>query len=133
MFINKNLILIAILFICFYYSIVIVPKIYKLGKFHKTCIISNDNIDVKTRGYNYFINDPNNSILNQCLVTQWNLIHVILFTFLTTFYPHYYIHFFIGGVLFEIFEYMFYDCEDYLDPIYNGIGIFLGLQISKLL
>ena len=116
------------------YSLYIVPKTDSLQNFHKQCIISNSRYKI-VRGNNYYINDTTSEdkkMLEYCLCTQWNLLHILLFIFLTIIYPKYIILFWICGVLFEVFEYLFFECHDYLDIFYNTLGILIGLSFIKI-
>ena len=66
----------------------------------------------------------------------WGLSHIISFFILTLIYPNYWIFLFIMGILWEIFEYFLqeiykkyfddYWYAQYIDLLYNGIGILLA-------
>jgi len=87
------------------------------------------------RGKNYYICDitpEDMKILETCLLTKWNLIHVCFHTIITFLFPEYCYAFFLFGIFYEWYEYIAYQCEDLLDIIYNTIGIFLGLCLRNI-
>jgi hypothetical protein len=73
----------------------------------------------------------------------WGLSHIISFFILTLIYPNYWIFLFIMGILWEIFEYFLqeiykkyfddYWYAQYIDLLYNGIGILLAKIILYII
>ena len=66
-----------------------------------------------------------------CIFNGWNLSHVLLYMLLTVLFPKYYILFFICGVIYEMGESII-SLQNWLDILWNLIGILLGLFILKL-
>ena len=136
---NTAYVLIILCF-TFIYSIIIVPNV-KLPKFiediHHKCYI-NCYGDVckkiaKNRGGSYFIESDasENEKIKNCAVTFWNLTHFILYAVITFLKPQFILQFFKLGIAFELYEYLMYDCADYIDIISNGLGCATGYCLSK--
>jgi len=87
---------------------------------------------VNTRGENYFISTPiyQQKGIKKCILTFWGFTHFIFYLFLTYLFPSFYIEFIIIGIFFEIYEYYRFGCHDFNDFILNGLGIFVGMNLS---
>lgn len=92
------------------------------------------------RGSNYFIGDgPNaevdNARIQSCLMTFWGLTHFAMHFLLGYVVPtqHGFVVSFVGGVLFELWEYSAHDCHDALDILYNTAGWYAGYQANVAL
>ena len=65
-----------------------------------------------------------------CLITFWNLGHFFMYTLIGYFCPNLFWSSLIFGIIWEYIEYMKWECEDYLDIVYNILGFFLGKYFS---
>ena len=65
-----------------------------------------------------------------CILNGWNLSHLLSFMLLTIIFPEYSMLLFLGGITWELLE-ILWEVENYLDIIWNSIGICLGLLIVK--
>jgi len=88
------------------------------------------------RGKKYIIEkiDPvTKSKLDKCSFTFWNLSHFFMYAIVTTICPELALYFLGIGVLFEIYEYVVYDCYDVMDIFANTLGVGVGLPLSKFI
>jgi|LauGreDrversion4_2_1035121.scaffolds.fasta_scaffold03346_2 hypothetical protein len=101
----------------------------------KECLIKCEHnickyITNSSRGNNYYINDENSNPTD-CIFTFWEASHLIMHIFIGYFFNLYYV---LGiGIPFEIYEYVHYKCENYLDIVYNVIGGVIGCYLRVYL
>ena len=141
--IKYQIILFTILLIIAYsYAILFAPKIEnindktilgRLNKLHVSCIVPTNNKNIhklinKCRGKGYFIskNKKLNDEIRKCLLTFWGLTHILLFFIVGFFCPDLIIPAIFIGIMFEVYEYIKFNCEDYLDFIWNTFGLLSG-------
>ena len=67
-----------------------------------------------------------------CVLSGWGVGHIFMYALTTVFVPRYWKKLFLIGLLWELMEYPF-GVAYALDPVYNGIGIAIGLGIRGLL
>ncbi len=132
--IKKYSILTIILIIS--YCIIFYPKYFikkdtKLYNFlYCKCLYNNKNYDLsKLRNDTYFTNCKEHSSKN-CMISIWEIYH-LFFHFCIGYYFDIY-HSLIGGILFELYEYKYWQCESLLDILWNTIGAFSGRYIALL-
>lgn len=90
------------------------------------CFFNCDNEKCKkytksTRGDQYYLSGND---AYSCLFTVWELSHIIFHIFIGYYLDLRYS--LLVGIPFEIFEYIQYDCENYMDITYNTIGAVIG-------
>lgn len=110
-----------------------------IKKMQRSCIIRcNSSLCKKianTRGKSYLLDDPKewpNESLETCLYTWWNLIHLLFYGALTYAYPQYAVHSMLISIIYELYEYIYYKCQDFIfDLLSNLIGISLGYYIAR--
>ena len=138
-------ILTVFLIISYIYSIYIAPYYETthansfINKIHKSCVVPcKDDICknlMKQRGKKYFIgvtDEEDVKNMSNCFITFWGFTHLIFYVIVGIFLPNLVIETIIIGVLFEVFEYIKFDCHDPLDVILNITGFFIGKYISKI-
>ena len=67
-----------------------------------------------------------------CILNGWNVSHILSFMILTILFPEYKFFLFSGGIIWELLE-IIWEVENYLDIIWNSLGICLGLIILKII
>ena len=67
-----------------------------------------------------------------CVLSGWGVGHIFMYALITVFVPRYWKKLFLIGLLWELMEYPF-GVAYALDPVYNGVGIAIGLGIRGLL
>ncbi len=67
-----------------------------------------------------------------CVLSGWGVGHIFMYALTTVFVPRYWKKLFLIGLLWELMEYPF-GVAYALDPVYNGVGIAIGLGIRGLL
>jgi hypothetical protein len=87
----------------------------------KLCTATNN---LRSAGY-YMFDDPN----NKCVVTRWEISHIITHIFLG-YFTNIYISQFIS-VGFELYEHYYLDCGSILDLLYNFTGFIIGHQLKN--
>jgi Na+/glutamate symporter len=98
-----------------------------------TCIIGcPDNKILKIITYDINGKNKRERMKKPCIFNGWNLLHVLAHLVLTIMFPEYVILLFSGGIIWELME-IYYEVENYLDIIWNLIGIILGLIILKII
>lgn len=85
-----------------------------------------------------YITDPEiikklNKNLKHSLTMSWHLIHIFNNFLFGLFVPHYYVQAVLFGIAFEVFEYFHSKCHDWMDIIYNGIGLVIGILCNFLI
>lgn len=78
----------------------------------------------KFRDETYFVEPEYKGTNKNCVITTWEITHLIMHVFLGYFYNIY-----ISVALnigFEIYEHYKFDCGNYLDVFYNTLGFFIG-------
>ena len=65
---------------------------------------------------------------NPCILNGWNILHILAFFFVTLLFPEYAILLFFVGLAWESLE-ILVGHENYLDILWNFIGISLGILI----
>ena len=88
-----------------------------------------------SRGKNYLVEDEidrKESIksTSTCLITFYSFTHLVLYFILGYLVPSLYLESFFIGIIFEFWERYNWDAHDFLDPVYNGIGLLLGMYFS---
>ena len=79
-----------------------------------------------SRGNNYTLKHYNHY---DCIFTIWELSHILFYIFIGYYYNIYYV---LGiGTIFELYEYHMYNCENYLDIMYDMIGGFVGIGLRN--
>lgn len=88
-----------------------------------------DNLNVY-RGKQYFsmVTDREQDVKG-CLVTTWNLIHLVSHFILGMLYPCCWFGILFVTTIFEMFECWFVDCHDLSDLFYNVFGMTLGVYL----
>lgn len=85
-------------------------------------------------GINYYLNNtqisPNDT--QKCLLPVWALLHLLTYACISFFVPQLWYISFIIGILWEYFE-SFYNAEFWLDIVWNGIGILLGVGLRAII
>jgi hypothetical protein len=116
------------------------PKLtHDIHNYLLLCGIKTENKNVQSlikniRGKNYnpvWDETTNKSYAKSCITTNWNLFHFFSHIIITFLYPQVYPLLLLTTTLFEIYEYIEYDCHDYTDIIYNVVGIYIGLKLNK--
>lgn len=111
------------------------PELNYINDIHKTCVIGcNEQTKILTsmRGNNYYIAELSaNENVSSCLITAWTIFHYLLYTVLGFACPSLFWPTFSIGVLFELYEREYYQCEDALDIIANTAGFATGYMIQK--
>ena len=113
------------------------PITRKVHSFIQDCTYKSDNkylqaISEFTKGKNYimqFDDETNKIYRKECIVTNWNSFHFLSHFILVLIFPHCYLAIFLASFLYEIYEYVAYDCHDIADVFYNIFGIILALTI----
>lgn len=86
------------------------------------------------RGDSYILeNEEKSNAMKNCLLTSWNVYHILMYLLLGYLYPNLYYKLIAMGVGFEIYEYITYDCADLMDIPSNIIGVSMGARLSKLI
>lgn len=99
---------------------------------NQACLIGCNNCAF--RGNSYIIEDERKSKdMKNCLLTSWNIYHILMYFLLGYVYPNLYYKLIAMGVAFEIYEYIAYDCADFMDLPSNIIGLSAGTALSKLI
>ena len=114
---------IIIFIIAYVYAMVLATAILKYN-IHYTCMVNSPR-PLHTRGQNYYIAGHKGPQPN-CLVTFWNLTHIVMYTVLGILCPDILPEIFMMGILFELYEKKKYECHDLLDIVYNGLGLAIG-------
>jgi hypothetical protein len=65
-----------------------------------------------------------------CLVNGWVISHILCYGTLAFLFPEYALFFALLGVVWEVYE-MKDDSQNWLDLLWNAIGIVLGVSIAK--
>jgi hypothetical protein len=105
--------------------------IYLTDYFHE-CVIGCDENDKMCKYITYDINGEykKQHMKKPCILNGWNISHIILFMILSVYFPNERIFLILCGILWEIAEY-FFKHENWLDIVWNILGIFLGILISR--
>jgi len=67
-----------------------------------------------------------------CLVSSWNVSHILAYMVLGYFLPDFFLETLIIGIVFESIESV-NNCHDVLDVFYNSIGYLMGMALHKYL
>ena len=134
------MLLVLLFTIAYVYSLHVAPWLAKqfprsrLNTLHEQCIAPRDQLPkwvLGARGGNYIIGGPSASEkLGDCVLTFWGMSHFILYFFIGLLCPDKGILANSVGALFEIYEWIVYDCADPLDVVWNGAGFLLGQAIT---
>lgn len=92
-------------------------------------------ISLKLKGEKYLfgeLNGENIKYRKECLISRWNITHLIGHIIITFFYPKLWPLIFIGTFMYEIIEYKYFKCHDYSDILYNSVGIYIGYKLNQL-
>lgn len=84
------------------------------------------------RGRHYFLTPTAPIKLEQCMISLWRVLHVILFIALGFFVPNIFPEIILGSIIYESAEYYICKCHDPLDIIANLIGYGIGVYFSHL-
>lgn len=112
----------------------LIGKLYKL---HASCLIPCKDAKcsdiVYIRGQTYLANSSKQASdeIKNCFVTFWVYMHFIFYLCIGFILPDTFWESFIIGVLFEIFEYYFFDCYNALDIVANTLGFAVGYSLRK--
>jgi hypothetical protein len=139
---NGILIIIIILFICFILCFYDGAEFVNLraNYLHKQCYYNCGTEKCKdfmksVKGVNYYngddklLEDTQDETLRyeDCIVGFWELSHLVLHIFIGYFLNIYYS--LALGVGFELFEYYKWNCEGYLDILFNTAGALIGIYL----
>lgn len=132
-YINPCVIFIVLFFIyCFIFHLDTFfnkSQVDYIHEFTETCLISCRNKktcekvnNYRDKGYYYF-----NPKSEKCLVTRWEISHLLMHMFLG-----YYSNIYVSQTLsvgFEIYESKMFDCGSYIDLLYNFLGFYIGFVL----
>jgi len=87
------------------------------------------------RGDDYFLTfgDEKETRVKTCLLSLWGVLHFILFTIIGLFVPNVFFEVVIVSILYELIEYLLYNCHDALDILLNISGYLLGTYLKSIL
>ena len=111
--------------------VIILCNVVDTDLFH-TCILNCSENNSFCKYITYDINGKNKKSLMKkpCILNIWNIYHILLFLIFTLFFPKYYLFLFVVGILWEIAEH-FVGHDNWLDIVWNTIGIVLGIVLKK--
>lgn len=140
------LIIFIILTFAYMYSLIYAPLIENINdesltssisRMNKSCLLSCTSKKCKkyiknNRGEKYFISVPpsEQKYIKSCILTFWGFTHFLMYFVLAFLVPAFYLELFFIGMMFEIYEYYNFECEDFNDIYLNTIGILLGKFFS---
>lgn len=112
----------------------------KLNNFVAKCFYETKNpqlqkISKQLKGSQYLYGESseiNDRYRSSCLVSRWNIIHLVSHIVITFFYPKFWHLIFLTSFIYEFYEYYKFKCHDYSDIVYNVTGIFIGLKLRKM-
>ena len=96
------------------------------------CVIKSNkclnNITKNTRGKKYWLTNNNNN----CFITTWHIYHLVQYFFLGFFFPSYHLELVGIGIIFELLEKYFFECDDLMDIIFNIVGLYMGVYANYI-
>ncbi len=112
------------------------PKAHQMcrssDKVYNSCVISwpaAAKVVHRGRGSDYFISAE--TPLVDCFITLWGVTHFVLYVILGALCPSLFYETFVLGVLFEVFEKIFWEGHDLLDILLNTLGFIVGLCVNQ--
>lgn len=83
------------------------------------------------RGSNYFLGGDI-KYKKYCILTSWSLLHVVLYFLFGWFFPSMFWETLLMGIMFELVEWLTYDCHDLLDIGWNTLGFVMGSSLKSV-
>jgi hypothetical protein len=83
------------------------------------------------RSKNYFLKENNGECNKNVLFTYWNLTHFFVYFFIGYYCPQMFRISLILGVLWEVYESLYY-CHDIVDIICNSLGFITGFLVKNI-
>ncbi len=108
-----------------------------IDKAYSYCYISCEHpfckLLLKFRGDNYFLTfaEGQEKRINKCMLSLWGVLHVILFAIIGYFVPNVFWEIVIISILYELAEYLLYNCHDALDILLNVAGYLIGVYLQQ--
>lgn len=103
--------------------------------YYEACLVNVNHENTKYltqfRGKAYNMVGPNHKKYDFCVMTYWNLTHLLLYTVMGFFCPDLFIEAIGIGLIFELAEYKMFDCHDVLDLFYNAVGFIIGRSLAR--
>jgi hypothetical protein len=111
----------------------------KIHRTHESCFLDCGTgplcrMLTSTRGPSYYINstdDHKRKRLRSCYLTFWNATHILFYLLCGFIAPSLAIPLWLAGIGFELYEQIYYGCHDYLDIIYNSLGLAAGIFLRR--
>ena len=89
---------------------------------------------LSTRGENYyspFGESDHKDKLHQCLLSTWGGSHIFMYALITFICPRLWWIVLLIGICWEFYESHALGCQDFIDIIWDSIGIFCGYTLAK--
>lgn len=127
-------------------SIIVAAVVHQCGNPAKQCWYRSDNVNPlhEWRGKDYFaldLRDGDSSedqeefrcTAQKCIVTLWNLMHMIMWVIIGFVAPKLIGPFILLGIVWELFEYISMDCHCVMDVGWNIVGLAIGVGLRQAL
>jgi len=88
---------------------------------------------LKLRGDDYFLTfaEGQEKRIKSCMLSLWGVLHFILFAIIGFFIPNVFWEVVIVSILYELAEYLLYNCHDALDILLNIAGYLTGVYLQR--
>jgi len=89
---------------------------------------------LSTRGDNYyspFGESDNKDTLNQCLLSAWGGSHIFMYALITFICPRLWWIILLIGICWECYEAHALGCQDFIDILWDSIGIYCGYMFAN--
>lgn len=90
---------------------------------------------LKFRGKDYFLTFngvKQGERVKNCLLSLWGILHFVLFAIIGFFVPNVFYEVILISVVYELLEYVLYDCHDALDIVLNIGGYLFGAFLYEM-